>query len=215
MLPPSVPPSVRGIRHPLPSTGSLWVGSPASAVLRNAPTPHHPSHRAWFDFTWAVPTLHSAVRSHPPRVLRRRAWSFVTRLLTREVKDGGVWGLPGSWRTFGYVLCSSTPAGLASGHYDTPGVVFPAVYASRAGLPQTVARQELADLGYERICPDRGSLLVPGEVIPESYYPTDQKELDGRIHVVHAGKAGYRKEGKMLAPAEAVVYRYQAPSPLP
>lgn len=74
---------------------------------------------------------------------------------------------------------------------------------------QAVAQNKLTDLGYERICPARGALLVPGEAVEASFQPTDQQELDGRVHHVPPGKAGYRKEGKILAPAEAVVYRYQ------
>jgi hypothetical protein len=33
-------------RRALRSTGSLWLGSPASSLLRRAPTPRHPSRRA-------------------------------------------------------------------------------------------------------------------------------------------------------------------------
>ena len=40
-----VPPRRSAIRRPLPSTGSLRVGSPASPVLRDAPTPCRPSRR--------------------------------------------------------------------------------------------------------------------------------------------------------------------------
>ena len=75
---------------------------------------------------------------------------------------------------------------------------------------QAVARDKLADLGYERICPARGALLVPGEAVAESFQPTEQKELDGRVYDVPPGKAGYRKDGKVLAPASAVVYCYQS-----
>jgi hypothetical protein len=46
MSPASFPPRVPTIRRPLPSTGSLWVGSPASSVLLSAPTPCHPSPQA-------------------------------------------------------------------------------------------------------------------------------------------------------------------------
>ena len=74
---------------------------------------------------------------------------------------------------------------------------------------QAVAQSELAELGYERICPARGGLLVPGEAVAASFQPTDQQELDGRVYDVPPGRAGYRKDGKILAPAEAVVYRYQ------
>ncbi len=74
---------------------------------------------------------------------------------------------------------------------------------------QEVGREELTALGYERICPARGALLVPGEAVAASFQPTDQQELDGRVHHVPPGKAGYRKDGKILTHAEAVVYRCQ------
>jgi hypothetical protein len=43
MSPASFPPKAPTIRRPLPSTGPLRVGSPASSVLWSAPTPCHPS----------------------------------------------------------------------------------------------------------------------------------------------------------------------------
>lgn len=43
MFPASFPPKVPSLWRPLPSTGSLQVGSPASLVLLDAPTPCHPS----------------------------------------------------------------------------------------------------------------------------------------------------------------------------
>ena len=46
MSPASVFPKVPTIRRPLPSTGSLRVGSPASSVILSAPTPCHPSPQA-------------------------------------------------------------------------------------------------------------------------------------------------------------------------
>jgi hypothetical protein len=49
-------------RHPIPSTGSPGVGSPASAVLRRASSPGHPSRRTSF------PSLGGTVRA---LVLRR------------------------------------------------------------------------------------------------------------------------------------------------
>ena len=82
-------------------------------------------------------------------------------------------------------------------------------YLDWFGDCQAVARNKLTDLGYQRICPVRGALLVPGEAIEATFQTTDQQELDGRVHHVPPGKAGYRKDGKILAPAEAVVYRYQ------
>ena len=42
----SFPPKVPSLWRPLPSTGSLRVGSPASTVLFDAPTPCHPSPQA-------------------------------------------------------------------------------------------------------------------------------------------------------------------------
>ena len=46
MSPASFPPKAPTIRRPLPSTGSLRVGSPASSLLLSAPTPCHPSPQA-------------------------------------------------------------------------------------------------------------------------------------------------------------------------
>ena len=46
MSPASFPPKVPSLWRPLPSTGSLRVGSPASQVVLDAPTPCHPSPRA-------------------------------------------------------------------------------------------------------------------------------------------------------------------------
>ena len=84
-------------RHPLPSTGSARVRSPASSVLRNAPTPVRPSRRASFpsrDRT--APAL--GLRSSEPRVRGLRAWAVRSGAhpdsMTRRRS-----GLPGSWRT--------------------------------------------------------------------------------------------------------------------
>ena len=49
--------------HPLPSTGSLGQGSPASTVLRDAPTPGHPSRRTSFPSLGATAATFQ-VRSH-------------------------------------------------------------------------------------------------------------------------------------------------------
>ena len=46
MFPASFPPKVPSLWRPLPTTGSLRVGSPASQVIFGAPTPCHPSPRA-------------------------------------------------------------------------------------------------------------------------------------------------------------------------
>src|SRR5437879_9159355 len=46
-------------RHPLPSAGSPGVGSPASAVLRHAPSPGRPSRRTSF------PSLGGTARARP------------------------------------------------------------------------------------------------------------------------------------------------------
>ena len=63
-------------RRPLPSTGSRGAGSPASAVLRGAPTPDRPSRRA------SLPSLGGTsraplLRSRRRATHRRRAWVLV------------------------------------------------------------------------------------------------------------------------------------------
>src|ERR1700694_5347752 len=47
-IPAIVPSSDSTFRRPLPSTGSLRFGSPASSVLPGAPTPYRPSRRTSF-----------------------------------------------------------------------------------------------------------------------------------------------------------------------
>lgn len=75
---------------------------------------------------------------------------------------------------------------------------------------QGLARQSMVDQGYERICPTEGALLVPGEAIAATnrVQPTEREELDGRVFKVLSGHAGYRKGGKVLAPATAITYKY-------
>lgn len=78
---------------------------------------------------------------------------------------------------------------------------------------QDRARCHLKNLGYERICPQPGELVVPGEAICSGRTEiTSQQELHGRVFSVLLGKAGYRKNGKILTPAEVVIYRYQPDS---
>jgi hypothetical protein len=74
---PAIVPSAGPCSRPLlPSTGSRGAGSPASAVLREAPTPERPSRRA------SLPSLGGTsraplVRSHRRATRRRRAWALV------------------------------------------------------------------------------------------------------------------------------------------
>lgn len=74
---------------------------------------------------------------------------------------------------------------------------------------QKRARGLLSAHGYERICPKPGELLVPVETVMLEEVPTFRQELSGRVSSVAPGKAGYHRGGKLLAPAEVVVYRYQ------
>jgi len=85
------------LQHSLPSAGSRGAGSPASSVLRSAPTPDRPSRRA------SLPSLGGTsraplLRSRRRVARRRRAWGLVfgppTDFLARRRS-----GLPGSWGT--------------------------------------------------------------------------------------------------------------------
>ncbi len=70
-----VPPSRSVTWPPLPSIGSLQVGSPTSSVLWATPTSEHPSHRTLF-LRATVPLHHSYFRSHDSRVTKTRAWGL-------------------------------------------------------------------------------------------------------------------------------------------
>jgi len=61
-------------RHPLPSTGSPGVGSPASAVLRRAPSPGRPSRRTSFPSLGGTARA-LVLRSRGRRARRSRAWA--------------------------------------------------------------------------------------------------------------------------------------------
>jgi hypothetical protein len=96
------------LRHLLPSAGSRGASSPASAVLRGAPTPERPSRRA------SLPSLGgtsraSLVRSRRRAARRRRAWGLVfgppTDLSRGDDQVSQVPGEPSA-----YMPCSPTPA---------------------------------------------------------------------------------------------------------
>ena len=136
-------------------------GSPASKVLRDAPTPLHPSRRTSLPSLGGIPAA-PAVRSRGRRVQPAAGLELVTRGSRRDLPRR--WrGLPGSWRTPVLVPCSPTPAGShAPGHCGAatrPSVTLRtsapammtisglnhtarslAVYASQPGLPRHHAR---------------------------------------------------------------------------
>ena len=58
----SFPPAVPFSWLPLPSTGSSWVSSPASAVLRAAPTSADPSRRTSFPWLGDTPAVPRSIR---------------------------------------------------------------------------------------------------------------------------------------------------------
>ena len=64
-------------RHPLPSTGSPGVSSPASPVQRSAPTPDRPSRRAPFPSRRGTVRALD-VRSREQRARHPRAWAVPT-----------------------------------------------------------------------------------------------------------------------------------------
>ena len=84
-------------RHPLPSTGSLRVGSPASQVLRGAPTPCRPSRRTSFpSLGGTAPALD--VRSQGSRALLPGP-GLVQRVAHPAPRARRRQGLSGSWGT--------------------------------------------------------------------------------------------------------------------
>jgi len=75
---PSFPPTIPAIRHRLPSTGSSGASSPASRVLRSAPTPCRPSGRTSLPSLGRT-ALGSLVAPRRGRARLPGSWALVTR----------------------------------------------------------------------------------------------------------------------------------------
>jgi hypothetical protein len=121
------------LRHLLPSAGSRGASSPASAVLRGAPTPERPSRRA------SLPSLGgtsraSQVRSRRRAARRRRAWGLVfgppTDLSRGDDQVSQVPGEPSA-----YMPCSSTPARSRCPASSTPRCSLPPCQQRRPSQP--------------------------------------------------------------------------------
>ncbi len=96
MFPPCFPPTVLQLGLPFPPPGSRDASSPASAVLREAPTSQRPSRRTSFPSLGGT-CWYACVRSVPPGV-GSPAWSFGIGSPTPTFSRRR-WDLPGSWRT--------------------------------------------------------------------------------------------------------------------
>lgn len=88
------------LRRPLPSTGSRRVGSPASPVLRDAPTPCRPSRRTSLPSLGGTPL---ALAGSLLFVAERRHSTGQGSLINQSPRSGSTRGddraLPGSWGT--------------------------------------------------------------------------------------------------------------------
>ena len=98
-MPDIVPLRRSALRRPLPSTGSLRVGSPASPVLRDAPIPCRPSRRTSLPSLGGT-ELRSLVRSRRrPNATAAGQGLWINRLAPRSGLVRRRQGLPGSWGT--------------------------------------------------------------------------------------------------------------------
>jgi len=147
------------IRRPLPSPGSLWVGSPASAVLRGAPILCCPSRLASLSF---------ARRFHPrPSFAPLGGGRIAPRPGLFSGFPNQLWwrwqGLPGSWGPpLGHVPGSTTPVGLPRSASSAPRCCFPLCVRRqlppltfRGSIPQPASSlSTLRSLGYPRSTQD-------------------------------------------------------------
>lgn len=125
-------------RHPLPSTGSPRVGSPASQVLRGAPTPCRPSRRTSFPSLGGT-ALALDVRSQGSRALLPGP-GLVQRVAHPAPRARRRQGLSGSWGTpIAYMPRSLTPA--RSPRPAFLGVsMLPSVYLTTSALAAIIFR---------------------------------------------------------------------------
>jgi len=203
MSPASFPPKVPTIRRPLPSTGSLRVGSPASSVLLSAPTPCHPSPQASSPSpsdTASAPTslLPSPGECIPKGGIRKRSPALPLRLSfggddRASQVPGGPQCLhallfdPGG--TLTPLLTHARMLPSAGSTASTPATILsrlnhtacrPPVYASQPGLPQNHAT---LGSGCQHALPGRTDYL-PGP-IKEFQRPLDTSP-PSRLGLAHS-----------------------------
>ena len=139
MSPASFPPKVPTIRRPLPSTGSLRVGSPASSVLLSAPTPCHPSPRVSLPSPSDTASAPASSLPSPEGCFPGRASGRDHRLSHSGFLSAEMTGTP-RFLEDPYVCmpCSSTPAEPWHSCCPMPGCCLPLVIRRR--LPQRIFR---------------------------------------------------------------------------
>ena len=125
-------------RHPLPSTGSPGVSSPASPVQRSAPTPDRPSRRAPFPSRRGTVRALD-VRSWEQRARHPRAWAVQPGVPPGSLARRRS-GLPGSWGAPHVCMPrSSTPA--SSSRPASCGVsIRPSVFLTTSALAGIISR---------------------------------------------------------------------------
>jgi hypothetical protein len=124
-VPDALPLSGSMTRRPLPSTGSPGTGSPASQVLRGAPTPRRPSRRAPFPSPGGTALASLSSLARPAGTLRGTSPGFGVRSPDRSPPDRGgeVSQVPG------------VPTDARAPFSDPGGTLAPGHQAPRCCLP--------------------------------------------------------------------------------
>jgi hypothetical protein len=139
MSPASFPPKAPTIRRPLPSTGSLRVGSPASSVLWSAPTPCHPSPQTSSPSPSDTASAPAYLLPSPEGCFPGRASGRDYRLSHSGFHSAEVTGPPRFLEDPNACMpCSSTPAEPCHSCCIMPGCCLPQVTQRR--LPQRFFR---------------------------------------------------------------------------
>jgi hypothetical protein len=139
MSPASFPPKAPTIRRPLPSTGPLRVGSPASSVLWSAPTPCHPSPQTSSPSPSDTASAPAYLLPSPEGCFPGRASGRDYRLSHSGFHSAEVTGPPRFLEDPNACMpCSSTPAEPCHSCCIMPGCCLPQVTQRR--LPQRFFR---------------------------------------------------------------------------
>ena len=231
-MPGIVPLRRSAIQRPLPSTGSLRVGSPASPVLRDAPIPCRPSRRTSLPSLGGT-ELRSLVRSRRrPNATAAGQGLWINRLAPRSGLVRRRQGLPGSWGTPCVHALLSDPGGTsAPGHLGAsvlPSAIFttsaPTItpYEAQSHGLHTRCLRSVATVtrSHVRLASGCWPALPGGTVYPlgsiarfRSAYISSSLP---RLHLAHKYRGGVVRSGPMTVGARSCAGRSSSScSPLP